>query len=107
MVAVGLASLVPLSPAAAADLSGEGRDGVTRAADVLEKYLGEIERRDDDVHAFNRVLTDESRARAAEIDDAVAMGRNLGTLAGVPVALKDNMCTRGIPTTCSSKILDG
>jgi aspartyl-tRNA(Asn)/glutamyl-tRNA(Gln) amidotransferase subunit A len=94
-------------PAAATDISWEVRNGVTRAADVLEKYLGEIERRDDDVHAFNLVLTDESRARAAEIDDAVAMGRNLGALAGVPVALKDNMCTRGIPTTCSSKILDG
>ena len=94
-------------PAAATDISWEVRNGVTRAADVLEKYLAEIERRDDDVHAFNLVLTDESRARAAEIDDAVAMGRNLGALAGVPVALKDNMCTRGIPTTCSSKILDG
>ena len=94
-------------PAAATDISWEVRNGVTRAADVLEKYLGEIERRDDDVHAFNLVLTDESRARAAEIDDAAAMGRNLGALAGVPVALKDNMCTRGIPTTCSSKILDG
>jgi aspartyl-tRNA(Asn)/glutamyl-tRNA(Gln) amidotransferase subunit A len=53
------------------------------------------------------VLADEARARAAEIDDAVSVGRDPGPLAGVPIALKDNMCTRGIPTTCSSKILDG
>ncbi len=53
------------------------------------------------------VLADEARAEAAAIDDAVAAGRDPGPLAGVPVALKDNMCTRGIPTTCSSKILAG
>ena len=94
-------------PVAATDISWEVRNGVTRAADVLERYLAEIERRDDDVHAFNLVLVDEARARAAEIDDNVVMGRVLGSLAGVPVALKDNMCTRGIPTTCSSRILDG
>jgi aspartyl-tRNA(Asn)/glutamyl-tRNA(Gln) amidotransferase subunit A len=94
-------------PETATDISWEVRNGVTQATDVLEKYLAEIERRDDDVHAFNLVLVDEARARAAEIDDAVAMGRTVGALAGVPVALKDNMCTRGIPTTCSSKILDG
>jgi len=94
-------------PTAATDISWEVRNGVTKAADVLERHLAEIERRDGDVHAFNLVLTDEARQRAAEIDDGVAMGREMGALAGVPVALKDNMCTRGIPTTCSSKILDG
>ena len=53
------------------------------------------------------MLADEARARAGEIDEAVSVGRDPGPLAGVPIALKDNMCTRGIPTTCSSKILDG
>ena len=47
-------------------------------------------------------------ARAAdEVDAAVARGDDPGPLAGVPIALKDNMCTRGIPTTCSSRILEG
>ena len=52
-------------------------------------------------------MADEARADAAALDAAVAAGETLGPLAGVPVALKDNMCTRGIPTTCCSKILEG
>jgi aspartyl-tRNA(Asn)/glutamyl-tRNA(Gln) amidotransferase subunit A len=83
------------------------RNGVTKASDVVEAHLAQIEAREGEVHAFNLVLADEARARAAEIDDMVTVGRDPGLLAGVPVALKDNMCTRGVPTTCSSKILDG
>jgi aspartyl-tRNA(Asn)/glutamyl-tRNA(Gln) amidotransferase subunit A len=48
-----------------------------------------------------------ARARAEEIDDLVAQGGDPGPLAGVPVALKDLLCTRGVPTTCSSRILEG
>jgi aspartyl-tRNA(Asn)/glutamyl-tRNA(Gln) amidotransferase subunit A len=94
-------------PTSVVDIAWSVRNNVTSAADVLERHLAEIERREGDIHAFNLVLADEARARAAEIDDAVAVGRDPGPLAGVPVALKDNMCTRGIPTTCSSRILDG
>ena len=60
-----------------------------------------------DVHAFNLVMEDQARTRAAEIDRMVAAGEDPGPLAGVPVALKDLLCTRGVPTTCSSKILAG
>ena len=94
-------------PTSVVDIAWSVRNNVTSAIDVLERHLAEIERREDDIHAFNLVLADEARARAAEIDDAVAVGRDPGPLAGVPIALKDNMCTRGIPTTCSSRILDG
>ena len=59
------------------------------------------------MHAFNLVLADEARAAADAVDAAVAAGDDPGPLAGVPIALKDNLCTRGIPTTCSSRILDG
>jgi aspartyl-tRNA(Asn)/glutamyl-tRNA(Gln) amidotransferase subunit A len=53
------------------------------------------------------VLRDEALAAADAVDAAVARGDDPGPLAGVPVALKDNLCTRGIPTTCSSRILEG
>ena len=63
--------------------------------------------REAEVHAFNLVLADEARAAAAAIDERIARGEDPGPLAGVPIALKDNLCTRGIPTTCSSRILEG
>ena len=83
------------------------RSGDLSAVDVIEQHLAAIAETEGEIHAFNLVLADEARARAAEIDAAVARGDDPGPLAGVPVALKDNMCTRGIPTTCSSKILEG
>jgi len=97
----------PAAPSTAIDIAWNVRNKVESAAAVVERHLAEIDRREGDIHAFNLVLADEARARAIEIDDAVAVGRDPGPLAGVPIALKDNMCTRGIPTTCSSKILDG
>jgi aspartyl-tRNA(Asn)/glutamyl-tRNA(Gln) amidotransferase subunit A len=82
------------------------RNGSLKAVDVLETHLARIAQREPQVHAFNLVLADQARAAAAAIDASVAAGDDPGPLAGVPIALKDNMCTRGIPTTCSSKILD-
>ena len=94
-------------PTSAADIAWHVRNNITSAADVLERHLAVIGEREGDIHAFNIVLADQARARAVEIDEAVAVGRDPGPLAGVTIALKDNMCTRGIPTTCSSRILDG
>jgi aspartyl-tRNA(Asn)/glutamyl-tRNA(Gln) amidotransferase subunit A len=95
------------APSPAADLAASVRSGERRAVDVLEEYLAAVDDRESEVHAFNLVLADEARQQAANIDELVASGGDAGTLAGVPIALKDNMCTRGIPTTCSSRILDG
>ena len=94
-------------PTGVADIAWNVRNNLVRASDVLERHLAAIEQREAEVHAFNLVLADEARQRAAEIDEMVAVGRDPGPLAGVPIALKDNMCTRGIPTTCSSRILEG
>jgi len=91
----------------AVDIAAGVRGGSLSAAEVLEGHLAAIDARESEVHAFNLVLADEARERAAAIDASVAAGVDPGPLAGVPVALKDNLCTRGIPTTCSSKILDG
>jgi aspartyl-tRNA(Asn)/glutamyl-tRNA(Gln) amidotransferase subunit A len=83
------------------------RSGERSALDVVDEHLARIDEREAELHAFNLVLRDEARAAAAEIDRRVAAGEDPGPLAGVPVALKDNLCTRGVPTTCSSKILEG
>ncbi|HEU4840124.1 MAG TPA: amidase, partial [Ilumatobacteraceae bacterium] len=92
---------------AAVDIAAAVRAGTRSAVEVLEEHLAAIDAREAELHAFNVVLADEAREAAAAVDAAVAAGRDPGPLAGVPVALKDNMCTRGIPTTCSSRILDG
>ena len=88
-------------------LAAAVRAGERSAVEVVDEHLARVDARDGELHAFNLVTADEARAHAAEIDRAVAEGDDPGPLAGVPLALKDNMCTRGIPTTCSSRILDG
>ena len=84
-----------------------GRAGDRTARSVFDEHLATIDAREPEIHAFNLVLADEARAEAYELDRRIAGGEDPGPLAGVPVALKDNLCTRGIPTTCSSRILEG
>ena len=81
--------------------------GKTSATEVLEQHLQRINERESEINAFNLVTTEQARQTAAQVDADIKAGKKLGPLAGVPVALKDNMCTRGIETTCSSKILEG
>ena len=95
------------SPGTAVAIAEDVRAGSRSARDVLDVHLAAIDEREGEIHAFNLVLADEARAAADAIDARVAAGEDPGPLAGVPVALKDNLCTRGIPTTCSSKILEG
>src|SRR6185369_7673489 len=83
------------------------RAGTKKAREVIEEHLARIAQRDGELNAFNLVTADEARKAADEIDRRVAAGEDPGPLAGVPLALKDNLCTRGIPTTCSSRILEG
>ena len=90
----------------AAAIAQAVRAGERTAVDVVEEHLARIAGREPAVHAFNLVLADEARAAAARIDQVVSAGDDPGPLAGVPVALKDNLCTRGTPTTCSSRILE-
>lgn len=91
----------------AIEIAAAVRSGDLSASDVLEEHLARVGAREAEIHAFNLVTEDAARRAAAAVDAAVAAGRDPGPLAGVPVALKDNMCTRGVPTTCSSKILEG
>ena len=97
----------PAVPQCALGIAGAVRRGERSARSVAEAALEAIAARDPELHAFLRVTADEARAAADAVDDALRSGRDPGPLAGVPVALKDNLCTRGIPTTCASRILQG
>jgi aspartyl-tRNA(Asn)/glutamyl-tRNA(Gln) amidotransferase subunit A len=93
--------------ASVVDIAADIASGKTSAVEVLEQHLARITERESEIHAFNLVTTEQARATAQQVDADIKAGKPVGALAGVPVALKDNMCTRGIETTCSSKILEG
>jgi aspartyl-tRNA(Asn)/glutamyl-tRNA(Gln) amidotransferase subunit A len=91
---------------AAVDIAAGVRSGQLQARAVLEDHLVRIEAGEGEVHAFNLLAAGTARAAADQVDMAVARGDDPGPLAGVPIALKDNLCTRGVTTTCSSRILE-
>ncbi|MGH9124753.1 MAG: amidase, partial [Acidimicrobiales bacterium] len=100
----GSASGGAAGPASA--LAADVRAGRRSAVAAVERYLSAIAASDDHIHAFNLVMADAARGAASVVDAVVAAGGEPGPLAGIPVALKDNLCTRGVPTTCSSRILE-
>ncbi|HVX21855.1 MAG TPA: Asp-tRNA(Asn)/Glu-tRNA(Gln) amidotransferase subunit GatA [Acidimicrobiales bacterium] len=91
----------------ALQIADDVRSGRRSARSVAEAALAAVAAGDGDVHAFLLVTDAAALAAADRVDQMVAAGRDPGPLAGVPVALKDNLCTNGIPTTCGSRILDG
>ena len=91
----------------ALEIASAVRSGERSALEVVDEHLALIEQRDSELHAYNLVTAETARAQAAAIDAAVSAGEPVGRFAGVPLAMKDNMCTRGVPTTCSSRILEG
>ena len=91
----------------AREIARDVQSGATSALSVLEGALDVVHARNDELNVFLYVDDAGARAAAARIDECVANGESVGSLAGVPIALKDNLCTIGVPTTCSSKILEG
>ncbi|MCA1824343.1 MAG: Asp-tRNA(Asn)/Glu-tRNA(Gln) amidotransferase subunit GatA [Mycobacteriales bacterium] len=96
-----------LTSRTAAELARLIADGECSARDVLDAHLERIEHLDGKVHAFLHVDRGGARAAAAAVDEARANGEPLAPLAGVPLALKDVIVQRGVPTTCGSRILEG
>jgi aspartyl-tRNA(Asn)/glutamyl-tRNA(Gln) amidotransferase subunit A len=76
------------------------------AKEVAGQYLERIEKVDGKIHAFNSVFAEKSLKKADEIDGKIKKNEPVGILAGLPIAIKDNMCIKGEKTTCSSKILE-
>ena len=91
----------------ALELAALVRAGDRSAADIVEEHLAVVSAREPELHACNLVTDESARAAADAIDRAVGNGEDPGPLAGVPIVLKDNLCTRGVATTCSSRILEG
>ncbi|MCX8052803.1 MAG: Asp-tRNA(Asn)/Glu-tRNA(Gln) amidotransferase subunit GatA [Armatimonadetes bacterium] len=75
------------------------------AVEIARSFIDRIEAVESRIKAFVTVTPELALEQAAIVDESIERGDDIGPLAGIPVAIKDNMCTRGTLTTCSSKIL--
>ncbi len=89
----------------AVQLSAEIKEGKITAVEAVEAVLSQIEEKDKEYNCYVTVDRDGALARAKKVQEQIEAGELTGPLAGVPVALKDNLCTEGLLTTCSSEIL--
>ena len=74
--------------------------------DITKAYVDRINEKEKDVEAFVTTLTDEALEQAKDIQAKIDEGEISGDFAGIPIGIKDNMCTKGVRTTCSSKMLE-
>ena len=74
--------------------------------EITEAYANRINEKEKDVQAFVTLLTDSAKKKAEEIQNKIDSGEIKGEFAGIPIGIKDNICTKGVKTTCSSKMLE-
>ncbi|MBI4063140.1 MAG: Asp-tRNA(Asn)/Glu-tRNA(Gln) amidotransferase subunit GatA [Elusimicrobia bacterium] len=91
----------------AVQTAGKVKAGQLRPLEILDAYYGRIEKLEPKIKAYLLLLKDRAYGRAREMEARLKSGRPLGRLAGVAVAVKDNMVLEDYPTTCGSKILEG
>ncbi len=87
-------------------LSAAIREGKFTATEAMEAVLARIDEKEKDINAYVTIDREQALGAAASAQEKIEKGELTGPLAGVPVAIKDNMCTEGMLTTCSSKILE-
>lgn len=90
----------------AVSLGKKIKAGEVSAVEAAEEAIASIEKKEAAVNSFVTVEKERAIERAKEVQKGIENGTYAGALAGIPVAIKDNMCTKGILTTCSSKILE-
>ncbi len=90
----------------AVELSAAIKQGTVTAVDAMAAVLSRIDERESDINAYVTMDREQALKAAAAVQEKIEKGELNGVLAGVPVAVKDNLCTEGMRTTCSSKILE-
>ncbi|MCT4620517.1 MAG: Asp-tRNA(Asn)/Glu-tRNA(Gln) amidotransferase subunit GatA [Marinisporobacter sp.] len=74
--------------------------------EIVKAYINRIKKLDGQINAFITLCEERALKEAKEMDERIKRGEKLGALGGIPVALKDNICTRAVKTTCASKMLE-
>jgi aspartyl-tRNA(Asn)/glutamyl-tRNA(Gln) amidotransferase subunit A len=77
------------------------------AVEIATETLERIQALEPKIHSFISITDDLALETARQVDAKIAAGEKIGLLEGIPIAIKDNMCTKGVPTTCASRILEG
>ena len=90
----------------ALELAAKIKQRQIHVVDGVKAVFDQIESKEETVHAYLDLYKKEAYARAKEVEKGIADGTYTGPLAGVPIAIKDNICIKGKKTTCASRILE-